>query len=176
MYEKLAKQIQNDIIQKNSIKLYFHHNKQCQIFPRRLVFLDGILSIIGEDIQCKALEFFPLSKISKIEKVDIKFDPNLSQFQVNDFINDLRLVNGRQERLILKFHSQNGVDLIPNYHYLHNPYVTANPEGNMIWAATVEICDDVFLWLYQMRDRVEVLDPGMVKKEFAHYCNLFKAS
>lgn len=176
MYENLAKQIQDDIVNKQSIKLHFDQNKTCDIFPRRIVFLDGVLSVIGEDIKCKALEFFPLSKIKKSEVIAFPYNPNLSQFQVNDFINDLRLVSGKQERLILKFHTQDGVDLIPSFHYLHNPYVTANPQGDMIWAATIEMCDDIFQWLYIMKDRVEVLDPGTVKKEFARYCEVFKAS
>jgi hypothetical protein len=176
MLKKIADQIQEDISQKNSIKLYFEEKKECDIFPRRLVFLDGVLSIIGEDIHSKALEFFPLSKIIRVEPVDIVFRPNLSQFQVNDFINDLRLVSGKQERLILKFHSQEGADLIPCYHYLHNPYVTSNPEGDVIWAATIEMCEDIFQWLYQMKDQVEILDPGLVRKEFSRYCEFQKAS
>jgi hypothetical protein len=104
------------------------------------------------------------------------FNPNLSQFQVNDFINEIRAINGKQERLILKFHAQDGEDLLLKYHYLHNPYVTANAEGDLIWAATIEMCDEIYLWLYEMRDKVEVLDPGFVRKQFSKFCETRKAS
>ena len=52
--------------------------------------------------------------------------------------------------------------------------MTSSTEGDMIWAATIEMCDDIFHWLYMMRDRVEVLDPGHIRKEFAHFCEMKK--
>jgi hypothetical protein len=132
--------------------------------------------VVGEDIHNKILKFFPISEIRDIDDLNISYEANLSQLEVNEFINDMRIINGHQERLIIKFHAKAEVDVLPAYHYLHNPYVTTNSEGDMIWAATIEMCDEIFTWLYEMKDHVEILDPGFVKKEFAQYCEFQKAS
>ena len=176
MLENLVKQIQFNIIKSRPIHLHFKDNKNCDMFPHRVVFLDGILSVVGEDIHNKILKFYPMSEITDACEVTFAYQANLTQMEVSEFINDLRLINGRQERLILKFHSMAQVDVLPEFHYLHNPYITSNAEGDMIWAATVEMCDDIFLWLYKMRDHIEILDPGFIRKEFAQYCEFQKAS
>lgn len=176
MLENFVKQIQYDIIKSRPLKLHFKNQKNCDLYPHRVVYLDGILSVVGEDIHSKILKFYPMSEVEAVKEVEYSYQANLTPIEVSEFINDLRLINGRQVRLIIKFHAMEKVDVLPEFHYLHNPYMTSNPEGAMIWAATVEMCDDIFLWLYKMRDHIEILDPGFVRKEFAQYCEFQKAS
>lgn len=174
--ENLKKRIDYDISSQKAIKLHFFNSKECVIFPHRLVFLDGVLCVVGESINDKVLLYFGIEDIQSINEFKVDYKPNLSQIEVNEFICHLRLINGKEERLILKVYSQYEADLLPSHHYLGNPFVTSNTEGDMIWAATIEMCDDVFLWLYSMKDRVEILDPGHIRKEFSHYCELKKES
>lgn len=176
MLENLVKKIQFDIIKSRPIQLHFKENQNCDMFPHRLVYLDGVLCVIGEDVHNRIMKFFPVAEISTAEELEYGYGANFSQIEVSEFINDLRLINGRQARLIIKFHAMAEVDVLPEFHYLHNPYVTSNSEGDMIWAATIEMCDDIFLWLYEMKDQIEILDPGVVRKEFALYCEFQKAS
>ncbi len=175
-FEMLRKKIDYDIICRKSMKVKFFTDKECNVFPHRLVFLDGILCLVGENIQDKTLVYFGLEDIKDVENLDIIYEANLSQIEVSEFIAHLRLINGKEERLVLKIYSQEQSDLLPEYHFLGNPFVTSSTEGDMIWAATLEMCDDVFHWLYKMKDRVEVLDPGHIRKEFSHYCELKKES
>ena len=175
-FENLKKKIDYDIICRKSMKVQFLTDKSCSVFPHRLVFLDGVLCVVGENINDKTLVYFGVEDISDVENLDLIYEPNLSQIEVNEFIGHLRLINGKEERLVLKIYSQDQSDLLPEHHFLGNPFVTASPEGDMIWAATLEMCDDVFFWLYKMRDRVEILDPGHIRKEFSHYCELKKES
>ena len=172
--ENLKKKIDYDIICRKAVKVNFFAGQVCDIFPHRLVFLDGILCVVGENIFDKSLVYFGVEDIEDVHNLEMIYEPNLSQIEVNEFIGHLRLINGKEERLVLKIYSQDQSDLLPEYHYLGNPFVTSSTEGDMIWAATIEMCDDVFNWLFKMRDRVEVLDPGHVRKEFAHYCELKK--
>lgn len=174
--ENLKKRIDYDISYQKAIKLHFFNSKECVIFPHRLVFLDGVLCVVGESVNDKVLLYFGVEDIKSVEEFSVEYKPNLSQIEVNEFICHLRLINGKEERLVLKVYSQYEADLLPSYHFLGNPFVTSNTEGDMIWAATIEMCDDVFQWLYSMKDRVEVLDPGHIRKEFAHYCELKKES
>lgn len=175
-FHNFKKRIDFHICHKKLMKLSFSNENECEIFPHRQVFLDGVLCVVGESIKDKALCYFAVEDISEIEDVDFQYEPNLSQIEINEFIGHLRLVNGKEERLVLKIYSQEEADLMPQHHYLGNPFVTSNTEGDMIWAATIEMCDDIFQWLYQMNDRVEILDPGHIRKEFAHYCELKKES
>ncbi|MBC7537788.1 MAG: WYL domain-containing protein [Bacteriovorax sp.] len=170
--ENLKKKIDYVICYKKSITIEFFNNKECVVFPHRLVFLDGILCVVGESINDKSLVFFGVEDIKDVKDFVHEYEPNLSQIEVNEFICHLRLINGKEERLILKIYSQYEADLLPSHHFLGNPFVTSNTEGEMIWAATIEMCDDLFQWLYTMKDRAEVLDPGHVRKEFAHYCEI----
>jgi hypothetical protein len=172
--ENLKKKIDYNIICRKSMKIEFFSHKQCNVFPHRMVFLDGILCVIGENIHDKSLVYFGVEDIDDVTNLESVYEPNLSQLEVNEFIGHLRLINGKEERLVLKIYSQDQQDLLPEHHFLGNPFVTSSTEGDMIWAATIEICDDVFHWLYKMKDCVEVLDPGHIRKEFSHYCELKK--
>ena len=175
--ENNIKKIDCSIIARNPIQINFLANKQCNVFPHRLVFIEGILCIIGENIEDKMLVYFGIEDIEDVQDLEIftnNYEPNLSQIEVNEFINHIRLINGQDERLVLKIYSQDQSELLPKYHFLGNPFVTSSAEGDLIWAATIEICDDVYNWLYKMSDKVEVLDPGHIRKEFSHFCELKK--
>lgn len=171
-FENLKKKIDYDICYKKMIKIHFFNDKECLVYPHRLVFLDGTLCVVGESTKDKTLVYFGVEDIKSVVDIDQAYEPNLSQIEINEFICHLRLINGKEERLVLKIYSQYEADLLPSHHFLGNPFVTSNTEGDMIWAATVEMCDDIFQWLYTMKDRAEVLDPGHIRKEFAHFCEL----
>ena len=173
---QLNRKIEYNIISRKIINIHLANGNDCSIFPHRLVYVDGDLSVIGETLTDKTLLYFNIEDIKNVDSIEKIYEPNLSQIEINEFIVQLRMINGKEERLVLKIYSQDHSDLLPENHYLGNPFVTASPEGDMIWAATLEMCDDIFYWLYQMRDRVEVLDPGHIRKEFAHYCELKKES
>ena len=173
-FENLKKKIDYNICHKKTVKIHFYNNRESIVFAHRLVFLDGILCIICESIVDKSLAYFGLEDISGLSECNLSYEPNFSQIEINEFICHLRLVNGKEERLVLKVYGQNEADLFPSNHYLGNPFVTSNADGDMIWAATIELCDDIFSWLYSIKERVEVLDPGHIKMEFAQYCELKK--
>lgn len=173
-FEMLKKKIDFVIMQRQPIKIKFFADKECAIFPHRLVFLDGTLCVVGENLHDKTLVYFGVEDILTVDDFAFSYDPNLSQIEVSEFICHLRLINGKEERLVLKIYSQDEADLLPAHHFLGNPFVTSSVEGDMIWAATIEMCDDIFNWLYKMKDRVEVLDPVHIRKEFAHFCEFKK--
>ena len=161
-------------IKRSATRIKFINNNFLDVFPLRLVFLDGILSFVAESVLDKTICYFAISEIAELEELSIKYNAHVSQIEINDFISNLRLINGNEERLILKIFSPGEMDLLPKHHFLGNPFVTSNNEGDMIWAASIEMCDDVYEWLYQMKDQVEILDPGHIRKDFAHYCELQK--
>ena len=81
----------------------------------------------------------------------------------------IRAVSGREERLVLKINQEVPVDLNPSYQFLGHPYMTANADGDFIWAASVEVSSELYDWLISLGDSVEILDPQGLKSEFEKY-------
>lgn len=149
-----------------------HGEHRCfNLFVHRIVYLDGSLSVVGEDCSDRCLVYMDLGEIQGIKKYSEKdYRPNFSAIEVNDFIFAIRAVSGSEERLVLKIKNQDGLDLSPAYHFLGNPYITSNLEGELIWAASVEPSHELYHWLHGMKDQVEILDPAVIRENFQAYC------
>ena len=89
--------------------------------------------------------------------------------ELNDFIQALRTVSGSEERLVLKMKDQNKQEFKTGYHFMADPYITTNMDGDVIWAASVELSDELYEWLYQLGDKVEILDPTSIRDGYANY-------
>ena len=50
-----------------------------------------------------------------------------------------------------------------------DPYITTNMDGHVIWAASVEVSDELFEWLYELGDKVEILDPTSIKETYLQF-------
>jgi len=174
--EKITNRIDRSILEKRKIQIEFKNQNKIELHPLRLVYIDGELSVIGECLQERILNYFPLKDFLSVTLTDQFFNSEHSPIVVNEFIQSLRVVNGQEERIILKVYAQDQVNLLPEHHYLGNPFVTSNGEGDLIWAADLELCDDLFNWLFSIKDKVEILDPGHIRKEFSLYCQNKKAS
>lgn len=141
-----------------------------EIFPHRVVFLEGDLIIIGEDYNDRCLIHFPLADILSCEpRKELSYETNFSTIEVEDFIQAVRSINENEERLILKLKSPEKVDFNPDFLYLGNPYVTTNMDGDFIWAASVEVSYELFEWLDSIEGLIEVLDPQSIKEEYERY-------
>ncbi|PIK16539.1 WYL domain-containing protein [Halobacteriovorax sp. JY17] len=150
------------------------HDKRCiDFYPRKAVFLEGELCLVGEDYNDRCLIYFNILEINKI-KIDLEtnYSPNFSSIEINDFISAVRAITGQEERLVLKIISSESVDLRPAYQFLGNPYVTTNMNGDLIWAASVEPCDELFEWILSIKDHIEILDPSSLKKKYLDYCQI----
>lgn len=148
------------------------HAEIVEIFPHRLVHLDGGLSLIGEEVLDRSLVYLPLNKIEKINLVkEVYEDPAFTKIDIDEFIESIRVINGNEIRLVLKIiNPENVQELNPLYHYLRKPYVISNPKGDIIWAASVEECSNLYEWLSNLTTKVEILDPVSFKKNFLDYC------
>lgn len=170
--EALINRLESAVMFRSNVKLHFKDNTNIHVYPHRLVFIEGVLCFVGESLSDHTLSYYELENIDSIDAIAENSTPLFSPFEINNFISNLRLVNGKEERLVFKIHGNEQLNLLPAHHHLGNPYVTTNGEGEMIWAASVEMCDDVYQWLYSMKEYVEILDPGHIRKEFAQYCAL----
>lgn len=171
----MIKKVDEYIVKEKCIRLTFSNQKKCTVFPQRVVFLDGVLSFVGESTVDKSLVCFPFDQIIAVEFYAEVYEARFTPFEINDFIVNTRFINEKEERLVVKFLNGNQTNLLPAHHYLGNPFVTSNLNGDMIWAASIEMCQDVYEWLYELKDQIEVLDPGHIRKEFRLYCEQRKS-
>ena len=140
------------------------------VFARYVVFIDGHLGLIAESISDHCLIKSDLKDIKSIEKYDNDWCPKFTKFEVDEFVLGLRGISENEIRLILKIYSQEKFNLNLRYQLFGNPCMLTNPAGELIWAASIEPSEEIFDWLLNLGDSVEVLDPVSFKKLYLDYC------
>jgi len=144
-------------------------SKNIEIFPYKIVYFEGSLSIVGEDIYDNCLIALSFDRIETIKENFENFSPNFSQTEIGDFISAMRVVSGTEQRLVLKIASGYSMNFEPNFQYFSRPYITSNLNGETIWGASFEFSDEIFSWLKDHHKSVEILDPAYLKEEFNEY-------
>lgn len=167
---EMVKKIEDGLSRGLVIELHWKKDKVTSIYPHKLVYLEGELSLVGEDANDRCLIAFPVNDIESTRfDVTKNYQANFSPLEIDDFILAMRVVSGNEERLVLKLKTANDVDLNPPYHFLGNPYITTNSEGDVIWAASIEVCDDFYAWLHGLGERVQIMDPPQVAKGYKEW-------
>lgn len=167
--DKIEDSVSNNLCLILSLK----EGKSIEIYIHQVVFLDGGLSVVAEDVEEKCLVYFDLNNIENI-RLSFKdnYRPTYTKFEISDFITSVRSVIGKEDRLVLKIKDQNKVSLNPEYQFLGNPFITSNTEGEIIWAASVERSEELYRWLDQIFDYVEILDPQNLINDYYQYRSL----
>jgi len=146
--------------------------KAYECYPHRVLFIDGVLTFIGEEKNDRCLVSFDFSEMSDIAVLDdIDYRANFSGKEVDDFIFAIRTITGNEERIVLKITAPEKVNLKPDYQFLGSPYMTTNSDGDFIWAASVEISNELFEWLKSIKNHIEILDPVDFNEQFMDYLN-----
>ena len=127
--------------------------------------------MVAEETIEKTLMYLPINKIDCVKELEQKYTALHSQMEIDDFISGLRAINGNEVRLVLKIlNPENAQELAPLYHFLRKPYVISNPKGDLIWAASVEENEDLYEWLANLQNKVEILDPMSFKINYLAFC------
>ncbi|OFZ15025.1 MAG: hypothetical protein A2X86_06785 [Bdellovibrionales bacterium GWA2_49_15] len=162
-------QLEEHIFNKTALNLELQ-TENIKSFPFRVIFLEGRLVLVQEDLELKSLNTLDVEKIKSVSELSGKTaSPKHSLLDANDFISKMRAIGEKEERLVLKILSQAHVDLSPNYYFLGNPFLTTNYKGELIWAATVEDSQELFEWLYSMKSYIEILDPTNLIKKYQEF-------
>ncbi|MGB0452674.1 MAG: hypothetical protein ACPGJV_03095 [Bacteriovoracaceae bacterium] len=157
----------------NSIALYarLEDNRILEIYPLRVVVIEGELSLVAEDCLEKCLVYFQMSEIVEIKpNITGAYEVNFTKVEIEDFIVAMRRVMGTEERLVLKLLHQSKLDLTPSFQHFGRPFITSNQEGEVIWAGSVERSKHLYDWLYQNKEQIVILDPQVIVTEFSDYC------
>jgi hypothetical protein len=172
---KLPQQLEKSLDKKGVFLLAGKNGKVIHVYPHRLAYIDGRLNLIAEVCSLRGLNSFNVSEIAQFKKTRRKYEPNFTKKAVDHFMAQIRAVNGNEVRLVLKVVSGSNISLLPQYHYFRRPYVAANSQGDLIWGGWVEISPELFKWLYEIRSKINILDPESVRKAFQRYCQRLQA-
>jgi len=166
----LVKNIEKAFKGEIPIKITLNSGNDFWAFLHYIIYLEGDLTIIGEDIVDGSLFNFAIGNITKIDpNIDMVYTPKCSLKVIEKYIEEIRRINGSDERLILKI-KQIGNLSIPPYQYLIRPFMTTNQFGDMIWAATVEVSEVLFIWLLSLNGKVEIIGTDGIKIRYLKFC------
>lgn len=138
--------LEESILDQKYIRMHVS-NRPILVYPHRIVYLDGRLSLVAEDAQEKCLINISIDHIQNLYEESFDKRPIFSKYEVADFILGLRDVTGNEVRLILKVYSYEKFDPRIEHHFLGNPCMITNPQGEAIWAASIEPTEKIFEWL-----------------------------
>ena len=177
-FKEIAYAIQDCIESKEICKIYFLNSTETvSISPWKIILLEDILSLIGEDIYTQRLLTISLSDISEMERDEkLDYKPLFSKAEIEEFISAARSIIGKEKRLILKIKHGNEIILPNSLIYFGNTYTVMNSDGEMIWAASIEESSYLYEWLLQIRSQVEIIEPTSIKKEIDMVFNKSKIS
>lgn len=165
-----VKSLEEAIAGKQLIHLTTTEEKTYDLHPCKVIHLEGQLSLIAEDSNDHCLIIVPMKDVSSFQALPSLSLPQVSAFEVEEFITAIRAINEKETRLILKIHDPQSTNLFPDHHFLGKPCMITNPNGDLIWAAYVEPCDALYEWLMTLGKNVEILDPIKFKEEYLMYC------
>lgn len=141
-----------------------------RILARRVVYLDGVLCIVGERASNKSLVYFECESIEKIQVREEKQEPLFSLSEVEEFISSMRSMGDHSERLVLKIFSFTKFQLNLEHQFFEKPCTFNNSSGDIIWAATVEPNEKIFDWIISLGNDVEIFESSHFKRKFLKYC------
>ena len=161
--------IEESILEKDILNIQLQ-DKNFLINPRKIVFLDGELSLVAEGLNDKCLLNISIESITQVHEENIEWTPQFSKLEIEDFISSLRAISENEVRLVLKIYNREYFDNGVSHHYFGRPCMFTNPDGDFIWAASIEPNEDIYEWLSQLGTDIEILDPIDFKKDFLNYC------
>jgi hypothetical protein len=163
-------QLESAINMKQMVRVTTKQDKSYNIFPSRIIHLEGKLSLIAEDSQDHCMIIVAINELADVSLQESLKTAKVSSYEIEEFIVAVRSMNEKETRLILKIHDPQSVNLFPQHHFLGKPCMITNPEGDLIWAAYIEPGDDLYEWLLTLGEKVEILDPAKFKDDYFAYC------
>lgn len=169
-HRELIKDIQAASKDGRGCEFKFLDQSKKKVRPWRVVLSQNLYKVISEDVQTKQLITIDMNEVEDIEFQEFDYRSLYSRFEIEEYINALRHIDGSDQRLVLKVEYGFEIPPISNLIFLGHPYSTTNQYGELIWAASVEKSLYLFDWLYSMRDNIEILEPSDLRDEFEEFC------
>jgi hypothetical protein len=93
------------------LKVSLSNSSTIAFYPRKMVHIDGHLSLVGEGMHDKCLNHIEVSSICDAEITDSIWSPIYSLLEIDDFIASIRAISENEVRLILKVYAKDQVEI-----------------------------------------------------------------
>lgn len=171
VHSEIISFLEEAIIEKEVVNIKLKENQASQkIYPRKIVFLDSKLTLVCEGIEDKCLLNISVDTISSAYDAELSWSPQFSAIEIDDFIASIRAITENELRVVLKVFSRDKFNTDLKHHHFGNQCMFTNPEGDHIWAASIEPNEEFYAWLSELGNDIEILDPISLKKDLLKYC------
>ena len=171
---RMAAKLDQAVLHPVVLRLYLKgrgQQKFIRVYPYRVAYLGGKLSLIYEDVAGRNLNAQTLKNIKSWRRESTyKFSPHYGKQAVDHFINQIRAIDGREVRLAIKVVGKMDLTSLAGHHVLRKPVSIFTKHGDTIFGAYAEISPSLFAWLYRLRDRIDILDPVAMQAAFTKFC------
>lgn len=164
--------LERTIVESVSVHLTIRSNisKELVVLPRKIVYVDEELCLVGERISDQSLVCINCDEIENIQSSEDYRESNFSQSEVHNFVSSMRSLGESSVRLVLKIFSYDKFQMNLEHQFFENPCVFTNHSGELIWAATVEPNNNIYEWLISLGGQVEIFESHEFKQNFLNYC------
>lgn len=171
IHSEIVSFLEEAVIEKEVVNIKLKDNNHSQkIYPRKIVFLDGKLNVVSEGIDDKCLLNISIDSITSAYDAELQWKPQFSSIEIDDFIASIRSITENEVRIVLKVYSREKFNTNLKHHHFGNQCMFTNPEGDHIWAASIEPNEELYAWLSDLGSDIEILDPISLKKDLLKYC------
>lgn len=168
--QALIQVLDEAVANKQLLQIEAAEGRSYNLFPCKVLHLEGQLSIIAEDLHDHCLMVLPIKGLKEAKPISSSSTSRYTLFELEEFIGCIRAMNEKETRLILKIYDPQEINLFPDHHFLGKPCMITNPSGDLIWAAYVEPCEALYEWVASLGSQVEILDPTKFKDQYLSYC------
>jgi hypothetical protein len=169
--EKKIAILEESILKHETVIIERVDHRSIDVIPCKLIHLEGQMTLIAEETHDHCLFAILLGDMDEVQSTGERKLSRSVGHEISEFVHALRSMGeGEETRLILKIKDPEKFTLRPDYEFLGKPCFVTNPDGDLIWAAYVEPSEELFEWLAEVNDHVEILDPPHFMADYAAYC------
>lgn len=161
--------IEEAIVSSKSIDAYFE-DQLISILPIRVMSISKKLNLVFEIAEKQILDVIEIDKISSLTITSREVEYAFTSKEVELFIKNLRELDSKEERLVLKVKEFNHFNRDIKNEFFRNEVLVQNYSGDHIWAASVEANDNLFEWIFSQGRSVEIISSESIKKEYLNFC------
>ncbi len=161
--------IEEAIVTSKSIDAYFD-TSLVSILPIKLLSISKELHLVFEISGKQILDVIKIDKITSLTLTSRDSDYAFTPTEVESFIKNLRELDSKEERLVLKVKDFNNFNREIKNEFFRNEVLVQNYSGDHIWAASIEPNDNLFEWLFSQGRSVEIISTESLKKEYLNFC------
>uniref|UniRef100_UPI003562D280 hypothetical protein n=1 Tax=Halobacteriovorax sp. TaxID=2020862 RepID=UPI003562D280 len=90
-HRNFLKKTEHAMSEDHALNIQLHDKRNIDFYPRKAVFLEGELCLVGEDCNDRCLIYFNILEIHKINtNFETSYSPNFSSIEINDFVSAVR--------------------------------------------------------------------------------------